>query len=716
MNLSMRCLTMGAVLCLSMILLPSCSEKAGGRRGANLPPEVFISSGPPENTPTHFKVNVFWYGSDPDGRVERFLVKTVKDAGRDDFPEGSAWDSLGGWVETVSKESTFTLLADSCCIGSGSTVSAVSPWGILVRAVDNEGAVSEEPATIFFQAKSIIPHVTIVAPVKLATSFRSVPPQPFIAWKGLDPDGDDSGLEYKYIVIPEADLNEHYPKLPPLDKVGPDEPGASHAAALIGYWSEWVPADCTYIWDLDLMEYRATESRIMVYVTARDEAGAHLPENLYQSYNNGMNWIRLVVVATGTGVTCVVDGGPLGTRIGDIPGENQHRLTSVFEGTEVSFRFWGWEDKVRGEIVDAYRYYWDSPDLPNSAWDYWTSTVPIRDPGKTPEWVASFPTNGGVLTPSLGQHALVVAFKARNRIETQCEFRIEVLSGPRSSLGQKILLVDDNEAYWPDERWKDFSETQDVLWADILDGYIWEEFDTGRDYRDDVSVRAIGNATTVIWLVDQDDQTIPRTQLLRCCTELGNYLFSYVRAGGNIIILGRNPVYACGYWPDGSPDPTRRGWLSSWNFDPASASSPPDTTNFMWEVFGIKSMQVSSGFTVPFTAVWPCPECSWAFEDTVELGPQACHIYGILESASYITALRPDIDVRPLLSTAIKDTSGNWIDSHRGAIPNYIAAYVPGNDRRGHAAFVGFPEVWFDHAKIKTMIRTLLDEFEEQTR
>jgi hypothetical protein len=716
MNLQVRHVAAGVVLCLCVAFLPSCSEKAGGRRSVNLPPEVFISSGPPENTPTHFKVDVFWYGTDPDGRVDHFLIKTVKDAGRDDFPPGSAWDSLGGWEETASNESTFTLLADSCCTGTGSTVSAVSSWGIMVRAVDNEGAVSEEPASVFFQAMSVVPRVEIVAPVKLATSFRSVPPQPFIAWRGLDPDGDNGKLQYKYLVIPEADLNESYPKLPPLDKVRPNEPGTAHAAAPIGYWSEWVPADCTYIWDLDLMQYRATQNPIMVYVTAKDEAGAYLPERLYQSYNNGNNWVRLIVAATGKGVTCVIDGGPLGMRIGSSPGENRNKVTSIFEGTEVSFRFWGNEAKVRGEVVDAYRYYWDSPDLPASAWDYWTSTQPLREPGETPEWVASFPAHGGVLTPSLGQHALVVGFKARNCLETQCEFKIEVLSGPRSSLEQKILLVDDNEAYWPDEHWRDFGRTQDSLWADILDGYTWEEFDTGLDYRNAVSVRSIGSATTVIWLVDQDDLTIPPTQLLRCCTELGNYLFCYVRRGGNLMILGRNPVYACGYWPDGSPDRTRRGWRSSWNFDPGSGSSPPDTTNFMWEVFGIKSMQVSSGFSVPFTAVWPCPECSWAFEDRVELGPQACHIYGIFGDACYITALRPDIDVRPLLSTAIKDTSGNWIDSRRGGTPNYIAAYVPGNDRRGHAAFIGFPEVWFDHAKIKAMIRTLLDEFEEQAR
>ncbi|MFH1313960.1 MAG: hypothetical protein ABIJ00_12145 [Candidatus Eisenbacteria bacterium] len=681
-----------------------------------MPPETFITSGPAEGTPTDFRVSLFWYGTDHDGYVDHFLLKTIKDAARADFPGGTDWDSLGDWNRTTARESTFTLLADSCCVGSGSAVSALSPWGIMVRAVDNEGAVSEEPATVFFQASNIIPRVRIVTPVKLPTDFRTVPPHPFVAWEGLDPDGDESKLRYKYMILPEADLSPVYPRLPPLDRVKPNEPAGSHAAAPIGYWSEWVPADCTYVWDLDLTAYRATGEPIMVYVTVKDEANAYLPEQIYGSYNNGMNWLRLLVVRTATGVTCVIDGDYLGTRMSNNPGDNRTRFTNIFEGSEISFEFWGKENKWRGEVVDAYKYFWDSPNLPSSAWDYWTSTEPIREPAETPEWSVSFPIDGSTFIPTLGQHTLVVRLKDRNNIETECEFRVEVLPGPEALLEESILLVDDNEAYWPDERWKDFGETQDALWADILDGYAWEEFDTGPGYRETVPVWSIGNATTVIWLVDQDDTTIPPTALLECCTKLGNYLFSYVRAGGNLIILGRNPVYACGYWPGGTPDPALRGWQSNWNFDPASGSAPGDTTNFMWEVFGIKNMRLSSGMTVPFTAVWPCPECHEVFRDTIELGPQASHIYGVFESASYITALREDMDVRPLLSTAVRDTAGEWIDSRRGGNPNYIAVYVPGNERRGYAAFIGFPEVWFDHARIKTMIRALLDEFEEQTR
>jgi hypothetical protein len=705
-----RTAVMTLVLC--CVLFTACGENGVGTRATNTPPTAFIASGPAGDTPTHFQARVFWYGTDPDGYVDEFLVKTIKGARQADFTPDTDWDSIPGWSRTGASESTFVLLADSCCTGSGDAVSALSPWGVLVRAVDNEGAVSPEPAAIFFQATNVIPRVKITSPRKLPTPYKSVPPHPFVAWEGVDPDGNNDRLRYKYIVLPEAQLNPNYPRLPPLERVRPNEPPESHAAAPFGYWSEWVPADCTYVWDLDLTPYKGTGERIVIYVTAKDEADAYLPEKLYGSYNGGLNWIRLIVVSTGTGVSCVVDGGPLGVRSSDDFTDNQHTWAVTFLGTEVSFQFWGRESQWRGEIADAYKYYWDTPLSPSSSWDFWTSTRPIRDVSAAPHWSVKYPRDGNSLTPSLGKHVFVVRLKDRNSIETECQFGIEVIEGPQAAPEQKILLVDDNEGHWPEQRWAGFGEAQDDLWADILDGYNWEEFDTGPNYGRRVPVRFVGDATTVIWLVDQDDTTIPVTTLLDCCTALGNYLFSYVRAGGNLIVMGRNPVYACGYWPDGHPEPQRRGWYTSWTFHPDSRSSSRDTTNFLWEVFGIERMKVSR---LPHTAVIPCGECYSAMNDTIELGPQAVHIYDIIENACYVTRLRSDMDVRPLFRTAKRDRHGEWIDSRRGEDLNYIAAYVPGNQRRGHAAYIGFPEFWFDHAKIKAMVRELLTEFEEQT-
>jgi hypothetical protein len=126
-------------------------------------------------------------------------------------------------------------------------------------------------------------------------------------------------------------------------------------------------------------------------------------------------------------------------------------------------------------------------------------------------------------------------------------------------------------------------------------------------------------------------------------------------------------------------------------------------------------MEASYRQEIPYTALWPCDDCSGLYPDIIELGPEADNIYGVIENTVYITELRDDTDVRPIFSTAIRDRDGEWEHSERGETPNYIAVYVPGNERRGHAAYLGFPEFWFDHDRIKALIRNLLEEFGEQT-
>jgi hypothetical protein len=528
-----------------------------------------------------------------------------------------------------------------------------------------------------------------------------------VEWEGTDPDGDPSMLQYKYLVIPEADVNPTFPRLPPFDHEGS---GGGHASPEIGTWSEWVPADCTFVKDLDLSLYRGTLEKVWVYVTVKDEGGAVLGEKLFVTYNKASNGIKLLVVETGSGVTTIIDAGSLGRRTSMNQAEYQSNVAGLFLGTEVSFRFWAEEERARGEIAESYRYYWDSPEDPGSAWNYWTGTAPIRDPGTTPEWVVRYPLDGSKLTPSLGRHVFVVELKDLNQVISHCEFHLETLEGPRRAPEKKILLVDDDMAKWLEPSWGYYGEEQDALWQDILEGYNWEKFDTGPEYQYDLPIRMVDQSTTVIWVVDQDSEG-NITHLLEVCAELGNYLQSYVKVGGNLIIMGRDPSYASGYWPDGTPPYTRRPTFTSWDFRPKWDPVTEDSLfNWNWEIFGIEKMKLASP-AVPYNALWPCSNCAEAFADTIEMGPQADRngIGGSFQNAFYITDLRDDINVIPLFSTAI-DTSGEWVDSGS----NYIAVYVPGDDQRGHAAYIGAPEYWFNHAKIKDLIRKLLEEFGEE--
>ena len=115
-------------LCLVAMLYTGCSEKAGGTRFDNLPPETVISCSPAEGSRTSYVIQAYWYGSDPDGRVEGFEVAAVRPAGRR-VPDEDVVDDPAVWGYTTSKESTFVFSADSCCVEEETLVIRVRDWG-----------------------------------------------------------------------------------------------------------------------------------------------------------------------------------------------------------------------------------------------------------------------------------------------------------------------------------------------------------------------------------------------------------------------------------------------------------------------------------------------------------------------------------------------------------------------------------------------------------
>jgi hypothetical protein len=271
---------------LVLVLLAGCSEKGGGTRTPNLPPDTFISSGPRQTSCNFYKVQTYWFGVDMDGRVDEYEVATIKGITRE--RAGTVdYDSLA-WVRTTAKDSVFVLVTDSCCASEAGEWFDLSYWGILVRAVDNERARDPEPAAIFFQTCNEIPKVRITEPHIGLSEVPDLPPHFRLEWDGRDPDGDDVNMTYKYIVVPGLDT------LPPLER---DSSLVSHGAPPVGYWSGWVPADCTYVDDLNLLDYASPPALMLLAVTARDEAGGVLPRQLYGPiYNDGRNSFTFRVV------------------------------------------------------------------------------------------------------------------------------------------------------------------------------------------------------------------------------------------------------------------------------------------------------------------------------------------------------------------------------------------------------------------------------------
>ena len=727
-----RCLglvaAVGFAACCSLVLLTGCSEKAGGEHDPNNPPDTHVSFGPKENEQTYYKVQIFWYGTDLDGTVDRYQLATVSGIGADSLANLN-FDDLP-FITTSATESTFVLTADSCCSTSGTAQLALSYWGVLVRAVDNEGAVDPDPEPLFFQASNVVPKLRITVPRKVYGPFQGVGRNPYFEWLGEDADGDVGSMMYKYIVAPVKKTDypsgppDLPPVLPPFDQVytGSKLPGA---APPIGYWSDWVSADCTYVRDINLSPIAAMSGYFArVCITCKDEGGAILPQELFdQTYNASNNWEMLSIIETSGGVKTVIDGGPLGRRDSNDRANYITNVAGLFSGAAVSFKFWGDEQRSQGSLVREFRYYYDDPEDPRtSSWNYWTSTEPIRDRSNNPEWLVRYPADGKQFVPPLGPHIFAVELRDLNGQITHAEFRLEVLQGPRGKAEKLVYLVDDDVASWlPRYDWQE--QGSDSLWRAILEPYSSEVFDTGNTgktpYTLDVPIRRIADASTVIWFEDLNPSA-PNTQLTKVCYERGNYLNSYVKVGGNLIIIGRDPIYSCQAWPtDGRLEENARGDVTTLDFTPRfNRVDSTYTFNFNWDIFGIVRMAIAVP-DVPTNELSPC-EPGYPAIPTIKEIPDYNGWQGLMTNTFYITETRTTTDekfpmevpVQKLYTIVPCDESGNPVGPPDCA-GRLIGVCVPAHGDRGFAAYIGMPPWYFDHDQVKVLIQQLLDEFGE---
>jgi hypothetical protein len=726
--MSSKRVTMSVMACLAaaacVALMPGCSGDDGGERGANLAPDTFISFGPDQGSRTYFKVQFYWYGTDGDGTVSRFQVATVPDITLDSL-ENLDFDQLH-YATTAATESTFVLPADSCCSSSGTAQLALSYWGLAVRAVDNIGVPDPTPATLFFQASNVVPKVKVTIPRKYIILAQTATSNQYFEWRGSDADGDISRMWYKYIISAVkksdyTDIRQIPPALPPIDYVY-TQPKAPNAVTPEGYWSDWVPPDCTYVKDANLSSFieRSKEYYCRFAVTCRDEGGAALPEPLYGDlYNSNNNWVMMIILAQGSGVDAYVDAGALGRRHSWGEAEYKNSVAGLFEGTQVQFKFWGSEKRDEGKLVREYRYYYDDPEDPRtSTWNYWTSTEPLRDKTASPEWLVRYPSDGSTFVPTLGPHVFALELRDLSKEVTHCEFRLEVLQGPVGKPNM-VYLVDDDIADWMSPRYQWSEQGSDSLWAAVLDPYDREIFDTGSNpaspHKIEVPVRRIADATTVIWDVDQDPED-PRCQLTSVCYERGNYLNSYVKVGGNLIIIGRDPIFACQFWPDRTPDVQLRSQATSLDLRPKISETSGDTMyNFNWEIFGIEKMaQVSPD--IPTKELWPCEE-GWPALRVQSL-PGVEGWNERLDNIYFVTQVRTDmpVPVQTIYGVVPLEADGTTEGTPDcGTVSNgrWAGIYVPAHDGRGNAVYLSFPPWFFDHDQFEVLIQKLLDMFGE---
>lgn len=185
----------GAVLTLAVAILVvglfGCRDELGTDLDTNLPPDTYITGAPAESTTSFYKVHLYWYGDDADGKVVGF--------------EYVITDSMPADEDTLTF--AYTTRSDSIFAFPVEPNQQVVGHRFYVRAIDDKGAEDPEPAITFFGVADLIAPTPVFelaraydpndeTSIRDITSTNSVVPRDTIhagwdvkfQWSGFDAD------------------------------------------------------------------------------------------------------------------------------------------------------------------------------------------------------------------------------------------------------------------------------------------------------------------------------------------------------------------------------------------------------------------------------------------------------------------------------------------------------------------------------------------------
>ena len=257
-----------AALALAAWLGLGCTGPIVGTLVPNQRPTVRFTLAPisaDPDDPVFYAYRVFWAGEDPDGRVDHF------DYAIDPGPRDTAWVSTPHTEEVLFFRSTTP-------DGKDGPLPLAHDYHVLViRAVDNEGAMSARKTRAFY-SYTVAPSVEVVAPHPNRFIEEKVPPTLTVHWQGVDPDGqvDTHPVRYRFRLLPFAPGSDGWMLIDP-DSLLRRERDAGFAG-----WDS-TSGDTTSARFTNL----TPGSHYMFLVLALDEAGALTPtlsldENMLQ--------------------------------------------------------------------------------------------------------------------------------------------------------------------------------------------------------------------------------------------------------------------------------------------------------------------------------------------------------------------------------------------------------------------------------------------------
>jgi len=650
-------------LLLVIWLAGACDDSTTSAPDTNVPPVTTISGGPIPFDQSSYLVDLKWFGEDVDGSVEGFEY---------------AWDDTTNWFETVLTGSTFVMTSDTCCIydtltansGADSVVERFFRYHtFFVRSVDNRGDVDPTPAHLTFNSTTVAPSTRITkGPPQDQASGRAVS----IHWEGFDPDSPNNSVAaYEYFHATKGELRSNYGFVDVL--------GVTKAV-----WNrlDWirVDADTTSVIIRGLATGYGDQggNRHLFFVRSIDDAGA-----VEQLPVKGINWREWGATPQPSG-TMIIRSNVMG-----IAGSNLDHTGQIFEGTSIVFS-WSANLAIYDGVVTGYSHAYD-----NLLWSPWD----LDDDRYPPQ---------GDFTPVRGRHSFFARARDEAGLILQAEFPFEVFAGPRNLDTTEVFMIGDfhveaSDLFYPSpEKYRRF-------WTDsLLINFENSYFDPREENETDPPIRNMSKATTII--LSTDDWEGERNPTVALWHQLNtNPLWSYVDAGGNLLVLGFFPSW--NFLPD-----------NDYLFNDTMAVPEPDPC-FWWST--PKSCGSSLIWYQPILAdSFPHPLYEYCGTETTYLDESADFLWG----APALLAGLPDLHVDETRSANFRN-NGLWNCEHiayrddRGVIPIYgfsrtkaplaadvrpVGIWIPSDGLRGHVVYLGMPTYFFRPAESREMIETVL--------
>jgi hypothetical protein len=538
---------MGAV-----IAFGACaSDTIDGEHATNQAPSVWLAAAPPEGSTGTYTVQLFWGGWDPDGEIAKYEY-LVTDNVTGVFNPADTVDVP--WNPVVGNDSTFTFSADSLQDDNPSSQKAIFARShtFFIRAVDQEGLRSREPAYRSFTSRTISPEVRITVPrAELGITPADMPPISTISWIATDYVNDEFTKQdpesVQWALVSTVGHGDYASTIQYLR----ENPAAPE-------WYPWswyrAPGDSGKSWTTPPLEF----GDYVFAIRAKDEAGAVTPV-----LAEPVNVRRLKVAERTSGPTFVLTSTLVGSIIAascDFP----LTIADVPAGIDMAFNLSACADHYGG-TVSGYRYGWDILDL--------------NDPG---QWEIDYtPFISSIATTparsfNFGTHTFTAEVIDNSGFCSRIEVKVNII---RFTGERNVLIVDDyradevpGQSGWAATNGGVPSDAEhDNFWKDMVSNL--EGFDELRDMIQtsqdrELPLTTIAGYKNIVWSVysDLDTKQISDLPMLYtfiqyrskrppansggACSPTGgvsgkvlpNYVGLAMEAGVHMLIAGNHPV------------------------------------------------------------------------------------------------------------------------------------------------------------------------------